>query len=194
MAQWEGDGELVGVRSKVILTYNGNMLPRHRTSYLSKVYLKNSLNAVVKKKSSKSISCKKFWTTVELEEKDTAERLNELCSSANAVGLKGMQRCCLIAEGEDICSKLVIFTITGEIKPKIWENALFEPSSCNINEASAKTFINVLLTNSVNDKLLYLRNLQSLLVPVNYAKWQGRDKIVLPTTNVEEEEHEHDEL
>lgn len=88
----------------------------------------------------------------------------------------------------------MIFTITGEIKPKIWENALFEPSSCNINEASAKTFINVLLTNSVNDKLLYLRNLQSLLVPVNYAKWQGRDKIVLPTTNVEEEEHEHDEL
>lgn len=50
MAQWEGDGELVGVRSKVILTYNGNMLPRHRTSYLSKVYLKNSLNAVVKKR------------------------------------------------------------------------------------------------------------------------------------------------
>ncbi|KAI9499718.1 hypothetical protein BDB00DRAFT_795269 [Zychaea mexicana] len=162
--QWEGDGELVGIRSKIVLTTNRSGGPRNSV-YFSE----------------------QFWrSTPKQNTPNLNEQLNTLCKTPGAVGIEGYVD--PSSDGGDSSKDegKAYFT------PTIWENAIVSQNGCNIDNAGADVFVNAILVDQYHYHLKYLHELQTRMIPVNFAKWQGQSKIKLAPSKLVSVHHPHE--
>ncbi|KAI9263393.1 hypothetical protein BDA99DRAFT_510109 [Phascolomyces articulosus] len=135
MPQWEGDGELVGVRSRIILT-----TPRKlsNTAYFSP----------------------KFWRpSPKQDASDLNDQIYKLCKTPGAIGIEGY-----VDPSKDKRASNSTFDAT------LWENTIISRKGCDIDNTGAGVYFNMIQVDDYYSHLEYLHELQTRMIPVNFAK------------------------
>ncbi|KAI9028173.1 hypothetical protein CLU79DRAFT_554774 [Phycomyces nitens] len=172
MAQWEGDGVDVGVKGMLIFTNSDNVITPegYTSSYFSEV----------------------FWKSSHVPGQDPQEiqdRLHYMCKKTGGISLKAYPE----ATSTDYASaneKLY--------EPRVLEDLIASPGGCDLNKAPMHTYFNSIVVDFYQTHLAYLKDLQSRMVAINFAKWDNVAKPFTPSKLIPEQEkpvkHERDEL
>ncbi|KAF7728175.1 hypothetical protein EC973_006569 [Apophysomyces ossiformis] len=171
MAQWEGDGEDVGVQSKIIFTYEADIanLKNDKPSYFSPTFWKASRR-------------------LGQQTEDLHEQLQYMCKTKGAIYLRAYPD----TNTKDCLADEKIYD------PYFLENAIAGPTGCNLLDKPAAGTLNAITMASYHKHLEYLRDIQKRMMHVNYEKFLGHTKKLdassLVNIKSRQEEHVRDEL
>ncbi|KAG2198961.1 hypothetical protein INT47_013145, partial [Mucor saturninus] len=170
MSQWVGDGEVVGVRTKLHISIADSIVstPNYKTSYFSPA----------------------FWRSIHKDNKveslaDFKKTLGQLCRvPAGGIGLE--------AYVSDSCSAELN---QGIANPSFIEDTLVSRSGCNLNDSPLNTFISFISMDNYELELPYLKELEARMMDLNFEKWSGNYKPIQPSKLLKEKkEITRDEL
>ncbi|CAO3619662.1 unnamed protein product [Mucor hiemalis] len=169
MAQWVGDGELVGVRTKILFTLADTVVNTadYKSSYFTPA----------------------FWRSIHKDNKiadlDSLKKLlGKQCRiPAGGIGLE--------AYASAACSEEFNAHISS---PIVLEDILTSRSGCNLNDSPLNTFFSFVSVDHYDKQLPYLKDLEERMMQLNFEKWSGNYKPLSPSTlksTVEKEETQH---
>ncbi|KAL9539545.1 hypothetical protein MBANPS3_010199 [Mucor bainieri] len=165
MAQWEGDGEIVGVRTKFMLTMSDQVIstPSYHAAYFSPT----------------------FWRSTH---KEPVLSVDDLKSNIR-------KECRIPAGGIALEAYLSTQPSDVNYTPEMVEDILLSRKGCNLNDSPLNTFISLFLADQYKEQLPYLKELEKRMIDLNYAKWSGNYDVIKPSKFVKEEKKvERDEL
>ncbi|KAG0171692.1 hypothetical protein DFQ30_000526 [Apophysomyces sp. BC1015] len=146
MAQWEGDGEDVGVQSLVLFTHDDLVIPQgYKPTYFSPAFWKTS---------------RKPGQHIE----SLDDQLQYMCKTPGAIYLRAYPD-----TNSDGCA-----ANEKRYNPHLLESTIAGPTGCNLQTTPAAGTLNAITMDFYQKHLEYLNDLQKRMLRVNYEKWQGR--------------------
>ncbi|KAI7869679.1 hypothetical protein BDF14DRAFT_1779432 [Spinellus fusiger] len=143
MSQWEGDGDHVGIRGRVIFTYDEDFKSEGTTS----AYLSNA-----------------FWKTSFVpgqKPEEIQKHLHALCKETGAISIKAYSD-----------PTAAVCTSDKLNDPNYLDELVIGTNACDYNKADTQTYFASIVVDDYEKHLPYLKDLQSRMVDINLAKWE----------------------
>ncbi|KAI8967548.1 hypothetical protein BDF20DRAFT_221908 [Mycotypha africana] len=173
MAQWEGDGEVVGVRSKFIITKSNQIhpTPKYYPTYFTP----------------------KFWRSVPKENLIPEDGLVTVDRIKNVVNKECKSLIRAAGGGDGIGMELHGLSTAfnkNEVDPQhqqvIIEDIIAGKAGCNIDDFPMNTYFTFVSFDNYNTITPYLRELQKRMMKVNYSKWKQEHTTLEPSRLIAE--------